>query len=156
MTETYRENQSEGKGDTSRFLDAILSMLKSKVYTHKPFFLAHAVTFGCNSKCKMCTYWKLTPRMREDLSTEEVYQLLDEAYDFGMRGYYIFGGEPLIKKDISKIVDYAKNKGFLTTMNTNGSLLASKAPFLRNLDFAFVSLDYFDGYNDFMREEWFF
>jgi MoaA/NifB/PqqE/SkfB family radical SAM enzyme len=141
----------EGKGGKARFLDAFLSMLKSRVYTHKPFFLAHALTFGCNSKCRMCTYWQLTPRMKEDLSTEEVYQLLDEAYDFGMRGYYMFGGEPLIRRDIGKIVDYAKNKGFLTTMNTNGSLLASKAPFLRNLDFAFVSLDYFDGYNDFIR-----
>ena len=144
-------NQGESKGNKARFADAFLSMLKSKVYTHKPFFLAHAITFGCNSKCKMCTYWQLTPRMKEDLSTEEVYQLLDEAYDFGMRAYYVFGGEPLIRKDIGKIVDYAKNKGFLTTMNTNASLLASKATSLRNLDFAFVSLDYFNEYHDFIR-----
>lgn len=139
------------KGDGDRFLDAFLSMLKSRAFTHKPFFLAHAVTFGCNSKCKMCTYWQLTPRMKEDLSTEEVYRLLDEAYDFGMRAYYMFGGEPLIRKDIGEIVDYAKNKGFLTTMNTNASLLASKAASLRNLDVAFVSLDYFNEYHDFIR-----
>ena len=25
---------------------------------------------------------------------------LYEAYDFGMRGYYLFGGEPLFRKDI--------------------------------------------------------
>ena len=144
-------NQGESKGGKARFLDAFLSMLKSRVYTHRPFFLAHAVTFGCNSKCKMCTYWQLTPRMKDDLSTEEVYQLLDEAHDIGMRAYYIFGGEPLIRKDIGKIVDYAKNRGFLTAMNTNASLLASKAASLRNLDFAFVSLDYFDEYHDFIR-----
>ncbi len=144
-------NQGGARGDAARYLDSSLSLLKSRVYTHKPFFLAHAITFGCNSKCRMCTYWQLTPRMKEDLSTEEVYQLLDEAYDFGMRAYYVFGGEPLIRKDIGKIVDYAKNKGFLTTMNTNASLLASKAASLSNLDFAFVSLDYYNDYHDTIR-----
>ncbi len=130
---------------------AFASMVKSRVYTHRPFFLAHAVTFGCNSRCVMCTYWQLTPRMKEDLSTGEVCQLIDEAYDSGMRCYYAFGGEPLIRKDIGKIVDYARARGFLTTMNTNGSLLASKAESLRNLDLAFVSLDYSNEYNDWIR-----
>jgi MoaA/NifB/PqqE/SkfB family radical SAM enzyme len=85
------------------------------------------------------------------LSTEGVFRLLDEAYNFGMRGYYLFGGEPLIRKDIGEVVDYAKAKGFLTTMNSNASLLAAKAESLRNLDFIFVSLDYFNEYHDFIR-----
>jgi MoaA/NifB/PqqE/SkfB family radical SAM enzyme len=148
---TLQPNLTKGGGEATRFLNAFMSMVKSRVITHKPFFLAHAATFGCNSKCRMCTYWQLTPRMREDMSTREVFELLDQAYEFGMRGYYIFGGEPLIRKDIGRIVDYAKEKGFLTTMNTNGSLLASKAASLRNLDFAFVSLDYFNEYHDFIR-----
>jgi MoaA/NifB/PqqE/SkfB family radical SAM enzyme len=126
-------------------------MARSRVFSHRPFFLAHAATFGCNSKCKMCTYWQLTPRMKEDMSTQEVFEMLDEAYDAGMRGYYLFGGEPLIRKDIGTLVDYAKRRGFLTTMNTNASLLASKAESLKNLDFAFVSLDYFDAYHDYIR-----
>lgn len=145
------ENHPNSRSDRSRYLSAFLSMLKSRMYTHKPFFLAHAITFGCNAKCKTCTAWRLTPRMKEDMSTREVFRLLDEAYDFGMRGYYLFGGEPLIRKDIGEVVDYAKDKGFLTTMNTNASLLASKAMSLRNLDFAFVSVDYFNEYNDFIR-----
>jgi len=145
------EGRHETKSDRARFAEAFFSMVKSKAITHKPFFLAHAATFGCNSKCRMCTYWQLTPRMKEDMTTDDVFGLLDEAYDFGMRGYYLFGGEPLIRKDIGQLVDYAKEKGFLTTMNTNGSLLASKAPTLTNLDFAFVSVDYFDEYNDYIR-----
>jgi MoaA/NifB/PqqE/SkfB family radical SAM enzyme len=148
MEERFRRG---ARSDGVRFAGAFFSMVKSRMITHKPFFLAHAATFGCNSKCKMCTYWQLTPRMKEDMTTEEVFDMLDEAYDFGMRGYYLFGGEPLIRKDIGKIVDYAKRLGYLTTMNTNGSLLASKAESLRGLDFAFVSLDYFDRYNDFIR-----
>ncbi len=148
---TYQVSQARPKSDGARYLEAFLSMVKSRAVTHRPFFLAHAATYGCNSKCKMCTYWQLTPRMKEDMPTVEVFGLLDEAYECGMRGYYLFGGEPLIRKDIGALVDYAKDKGFLTTMNTNGSLLASKANSLRNLDFAFVSLDYFNDYHDYIR-----
>ena len=151
MAQMTEQKFDDGKRDGVRYLDALASMVKSKMFTHKPFFLAHAATYGCNSKCKMCTYWQLTPRMKEDMSTAEVFGMLDEAYEFGMRGYYLFGGEPLIRKDIGMIVDYAKRRGFLTTMNTNGSLLAIKALSVRKLDFAFVSLDYFNEYHDFIR-----
>lgn len=140
------------KGNKARFLNAFLSMLKSRLFTHKPFFLAHAITYACNSRCKTCTYWQMSPKTETDLSTEAVYDLLDEAYDFGMRGYYLFGGEPIIRKDIEAVVEYAKHKGFLTTMNTNGSLLEEKAESLgQNLDFAFVSLDYNTDYHDVIR-----
>jgi len=139
------------KSHTSRFLDAFLSMFKSRLSTHRPFFLAHAITYACNSRCKTCTYWQMSNRINDDLSTQGVFSLLDEAYDTGMRGYYLFGGEPIIRNDIGKVVDYAKDKGFLTTMNTNASLLAAKAEELRNLDFIFVSLDYFNDYHDFIR-----
>ncbi|MGD6809995.1 MAG: radical SAM protein [Candidatus Bathyarchaeia archaeon] len=134
----------------ARYFGVALSLLKSR-QSRRPFFLAHAITYACNSKCKTCTYWQMTDRKSEDMSTEQVFRLLDEAYDCGMRGYYLFGGEPTVRRDIGKIVDYAKNKGFLTTMNTNGSLLATKAQELKALDMVFVSLDYFNDYHDFIR-----
>lgn len=137
--------------DWNRYASILGSMIKSKLFTHRPFFLAHAMTYGCNSRCQSCTYWKNTYRMKDDLSTNEVFSLLDEAYDAGMRGYYMFGGEPLIRKDIGEITDYAKKKGFVTVMNTNGSLLAQKAAELENLDFAFVSIDYHNDYDDIIR-----
>ena len=134
MTETVQiqnaanvyQHDYEKTEDWKRYLGALDSMLKSRLFTHRPFFLAHAMTFGCNSRCKTCTYWKNISRMKEDMKTDEVFNMLDEAYDAGMRGYYMFGGEPLIRQDIAKITDYAKNKGFVTVMNTNGSLLEKK------------------------------
>ncbi len=146
----YSEMENK-TADWKRYFGALNSMFRSRMLTHTPFFLAHAMTFGCNSRCKTCTYWRNIPRMKEDLKTEEVYQLLDEAYDAGMRGYYMFGGEPLIRQDIDKITDYAKKKGFVTVMNTNGSLLEKKGKSLKNLDFAFVSLDYYNDYDDVIR-----
>jgi MoaA/NifB/PqqE/SkfB family radical SAM enzyme len=144
------EKESREISTGARYLGAAFSLLKSRL-SGKPFFLAHAITYACNSRCKTCTYWQMTDRKKEDMSTEEVYGLLDEAYACGMRGYYLFGGEPTVRSDIGAVIDYAKHAGFLTTMNTNGSLLAAKAQELRNLDVAFVSLDYFNDYHDFIR-----
>jgi MoaA/NifB/PqqE/SkfB family radical SAM enzyme len=88
----------------------------------------------------------------KDMKTEDIFSLLESAYAFGMRGYYLFGGEPLVVRDISEILDFAKNKGFITTMNTNASLLKKKAESMsESLDFAFVSLDYPNNYHDSIR-----
>ncbi len=138
-------------GNVARYVGLFSSMVRSRFVTGRPFFLAHATTFGCNSHCQTCSYWKLTPRMKEDLPTAEVFSLLDEAYAAGMRGYYQFGGEPLIRKDVGTVIDYARAKGFYTAINTNGSMLAAKAEALGSLDVAFVSLDYFDAYHDVIR-----
>ena len=135
-----------------RYMDALLSMLKSRIITHKPFYLAQAITYTCNSRCKTCTYWRMSKKAHMDMNTEEVFNLLSQAYDCGMRGYYLFGGEPIIRKDVSEILEFAKRKGFITTMNTNASLLKEKAePLSENLDFAFASLDYPNNYHDYIR-----
>ena len=140
------------EGNAVRYLNALSSMFKSRFITHKPFYLAHAVTYACNSRCKTCTYWRMSNHIHKNLKTEEIFDLLVNAYNVGMRGYYLFGGEPLIMKDIEEILEFAKRKGFITTMNTNASLLKQKAESIsENLDFAFVSLDYADTYHDYIR-----
>jgi MoaA/NifB/PqqE/SkfB family radical SAM enzyme len=147
--ETFKEMTTR---DSTRLLGSLVSMLKSRFLTHQPFFLAHAITYGCNSRCKTCSFWQTSRMMRDDLSTEGVYHLLGEAYDFGMRAYYLFGGEPMIRRDIEDVVGHAKNLGYTTVMNTNGSLVKNKRDSLwEDLDFAFISLDYFNEYHDFIR-----
>jgi MoaA/NifB/PqqE/SkfB family radical SAM enzyme len=147
---TIQKQKNPAISDKNRFLGVASSLLKSKL-THTPFFLAHAITYACNSRCKTCTYWQMTRRKNEDLSTTDVFRLLDEAYSCGMRGYYLFGGEPSVRNDIGDVVEYARRRGFLTTMNTNGSLLATKAEELQNIDFLFVSLDAPNAYHDYIR-----
>lgn len=94
----------------------------------------------------------MTEFRERDMTTEEVFSLLSGAYDSGMRGYYLFGGEPIIREDVTEILEFAKRKGFITTMNTNGSLLEKKADLIsENLDFAFISVDYPDDYHDYIR-----
>jgi MoaA/NifB/PqqE/SkfB family radical SAM enzyme len=58
----------------------------------------------------------------------------------------------LVRRDIADIISYAKELGFVTIMNTNGSLLTQRASSIAgNLDFAFVSLDHPTEYHDYIR-----
>jgi MoaA/NifB/PqqE/SkfB family radical SAM enzyme len=146
------KDTSDSGGTVHRYVDFILAALRSTLVTRKPFFLAHSVTYACNSRCRTCSAWSMSPMAYKDLSTVEVYDLLSQAYQCGMRGYYLFGGEPLVRRDIGSIIECAKHQGFVTTINTNGSLLQQKASTLaEHLDFAFIFLDYPNEYHDYIR-----
>jgi len=62
--------------------------------------------------------------MREkELGTERIISLLDEITEAGCLSLLITGGEPLLRDDFGEIYRYAKRKGLLVTVFTNGTLL---------------------------------
>lgn len=99
------------------------------------------LTYRCNLACVQC-YCNLPAgdadaRARE-LTTPEVRRLLDEIADAGCLWLLLTGGEILLRKDFAEIYAYAKRKGFLLTLFTNGigvteevaDRLAQEPPFL--------------------------
>lgn len=61
-----------------------------------------------------------------ELTTEEWKEILDEVHREGCLWLIITGGEPLIRDDFLEIYSYAKAKGFIITLFTNGLLLTKK------------------------------
>ncbi len=134
------------------YFNAGANWLGSRLFTSKPLFLAHAVTYGCDLRCKMCTNWRMSDRVKDDLDTEEVFDLIQGARRVGMIGYYMWGGEPLLRADLPEILEFAKDNGMITIVNTNATRLEERAEEIgKNLDFAFVSLDAPDGLHDEIR-----
>ena len=84
------------------------------------------LTFRCNLRCVHC-YCNLPLNDREaidtELKTEEVYRIFDQIAETGCLWLLITGGEPLLRKDFLDIYTYAKKKGFIPTLFTNGTLL---------------------------------
>jgi len=82
------------------------------------------LTFRCNLRCAHC-YCNLPVHDRnaieKELGTEELFHLLDQIADAGCLWLLITGGEPLLRMDFLKIYTYAKKKGFITTIFTNGT-----------------------------------
>ena len=105
-----------------------------------PEMIQLMLTSRCNIKCKICDVWK--QEFREELATDEVKSLIDQAIDMGIKTIYFTGGEALLRKDIFELINYASRPGIITTVNTNGSfitegfareIVSSK---LRNINFS--------------------
>lgn len=84
---------------------------------HCPFSGQIELTYRCNLNCIHC-YCKGS-EVRE-LTTEEWKEILDVIQKEGCIWLTLTGGEPLIRADFLEIYSYAKTKGFVTTLFTNG------------------------------------
>lgn len=74
---------------------------------------------SCNNNCTYC----LNCGSSWDLSFDEVKDKIDFFVDSGIRTISITGGEPTIRKDFFKILDYMKSKGVSIIIHTNGRAL---------------------------------
>lgn len=86
-----------------------------------PEMIQIMLTAKCNIRCKICDVWK--QRFGNELTTEEVKDLIDQAINIGVKTIYFTGGEALLRKDIFELIDYAARSGIVTTFNTNGSII---------------------------------
>ncbi len=92
---------------------------------HIPINGSIEITQRCNLRCTHCYIPMPTrqgPRQAE-LSLAEIQHLLDEIKAAGCLWLLLTGGEPLLRPDFLEIYQYAKRKGFILTLFTNGTLL---------------------------------
>ena len=75
------------------------------------------------------------------MPTERILTLIDELVASGTYRLGIFGGEPLVRNDIYEIVAYAKKRGLVVHLYTNGNLVRDKIDAIKILDGLFISLD---------------
>lgn len=84
------------------------------------------VTFRCNVRCRHCYVPEGERNPRREMSTQQIFRILDEITEEGCLWLLLTGGEPLLRKDFLDIYTYAKKKGMLVTVFTNGSLITEK------------------------------
>lgn len=77
----------------------------------------------CNLTCKHCYATSADKDFPGELSTQEVYTVMQDLYDFGVRVLILSGGEPLMRPDIFEISRHAKDMGFYVGLSTNGTLI---------------------------------
>ena len=83
------------------------------------------LTFRCNLRCVHCYLGDARAGLagKEELSYPEIRGLLDQIVDEGCVWLLLTGGEPLLRPDFLDIYTYAKQKGLLLTLFTNGTLI---------------------------------
>jgi len=103
----------------SRIHAIIYSWVKLKIFkVNAPLFAEWNLTFRCPYQCLYCGANELKIK---ELETNEILERLSILYKTGIRWITFGGGEPLVKKDIMKILGYAKSLGFSVYLSSTGS-----------------------------------
>jgi GTP 3',8-cyclase len=121
---------------------------------HRPLRdLRVSITDRCNFRCVYCmpkeVYgrdYEFLPR-RDLLTFEEIARLARVFAGLGVEKIRLTGGEPLIRRDVERLVEMlAPIQGLDLTLTTNGAVLARKAQALKDagLQRITVSLDSLD------------
>lgn len=88
-----------------------------------PLNVFFELTYNCNLKCTHCYVMK--DRIRKELTSEEVYAILDQLAEAGCIHLTFTGGEIFLRRDFFDIAGYARKKGFTLRLLTNGTLVTS-------------------------------
>jgi cyclic pyranopterin phosphate synthase len=111
-----------------------------------------SVTDRCNFRCVYCmprevfdSNYRFLPH-EAILSFEEIARLARVFVDLGVQKIRLTGGEPLVRRDLHRLVAMLAELDVEMTLTTNGSLLAKQARSLKEagLDRVTVSLDSLD------------
>ena len=119
-------------------------------FNRKIYYLRISVTDRCNLRCTYCMpETGIQLKNHSDiLSFEQIVSIVREAVKLGITKVRLTGGEPLIRKDISSLVEQLRAvKGIREiTLTTNGVLLEKMAKGLKKagLDRLNISLDTLD------------
>lgn len=107
-----------------------------------PVLCNYYLTYRCNAKCGFCDIWEIPSPYANLVTIEENLRSLKQL---GVNVIDFTGGEPLLHRDLDKILGMAKGMGFITTITTNGLLYPKWAEKIAGkVDMLHFSLDYYD------------
>ncbi len=120
---------------------------------HGLYSVTWNVTSGCNFNCRHCY---VPEPDKQDLSTDEARDLLDQLADFGVEELYMSGGEPLMREDLFEVAKHAADLGLHTDVITNGWYVTEEkaAKFKESgVDHVSVSVDGLEETHDYIRNK---
>ena len=81
------------------------------------------MTRRCNLKCIHCYSNSADIDYPDELTTDEGKKLIDDLAAFGSPVILFSGGEPLLRRDLLELAQYARDKGMRAVISTNGTLI---------------------------------
>lgn len=93
--------------------------VRSFFLPNKPVVCHFFVTERCNIKCPYCAVYK---NPCKEVDFESTKRMIDRVAKLGVANFSITGGEPLLRKDIYEIINYASTKLPYIRVTSNGTL----------------------------------
>ena len=124
----------------------VVKDLVYKIEADHPKNVYYSNTERCNLKCVYCYNSESREeygRLSDEMTTQQQFDTVDKLSNFKVQLLAFCGGEPLCRKDVFDVAQYAKNKGMYTALVTNGTLVSKEmVPRIVDLfDLVWVSLD---------------
>jgi 12,18-didecarboxysiroheme deacetylase len=99
------------------------------------------MTRRCNLKCVHCYAQAVDPEGKDEISTEQAKQIIDDLAQYGAPVMLFSGGEPLVRQDLTELAHYAVGKGMRAVISTNGTLITKeKAKELKDVGLSYVGI----------------
>lgn len=105
-----------------------------------PFQVHIRLLEQCNQKCTYCI-GDYPRRSLKPPTTQQILTLIDGLTRLGTKRITLFGGEPLLRGDIDKIVTHTKSHKIDCALITNGKRIDKHKNILKELDLISFSLD---------------
>ena len=66
------------------------------------------LTYRCNNNCRHCWLWVSpnAPEKDQELSSDEIKHIVEQARNLGCRIWALSGGEPMLRQDFAEIFDF--------------------------------------------------
>ncbi len=132
-------------GQIGMGLDAALGLLGRR----RPVNVMVSITDRC---CSRCSYCQIPEQGRPDLTTDQWKNLFRQMAGAGTRRIGVWGGEPLMRDDISELCAYARTLGMYVSLDSNGYLIPAKREVLDNIDHLVLAYDGPEKAHDLNRE----
>jgi len=91
--------------------------------------LIFELTERCNNNCIHCCInlpCDDINAISNELTTEEIKRILDQAAELGCLGIRFTGGEPLLRRDFAELYQYTRRLGMRVELFTNATLINSE------------------------------
>lgn len=99
------------------------------------------ITRRCNLRCIHCYAHARAGEQRNELSTAEGMALIDDLAQMGVPVLLFSGGEPIMRKDLPELAEYAAGKGMRAVISTNGTLIDREtARVLKDIGLSYVGI----------------
>ena len=98
-----------------------MSIPQQTLYTDAPRIVIWEMTRACALACRHCRAEAIPYRNPGELTTGEGFALVDQVVRCGSPVFVLTGGDPLMREDIYKIVEYATNKGLRVAVSPSAT-----------------------------------
>lgn len=78
-----------------------------------------SITSKCNLNCPFC----YENKQRKEMDTNQILKLIDELSSLKVFQLAIGGGEPLLRGDLLRVIQYCNDRNIVPNLTSNGSLL---------------------------------